>query len=242
MDPFEEPGQRRFVSVPTLIAWLSVCLLAAAWGRSLDPKLQAQWSTLGLYGLVASVGLGLLEKARKARIKHSRQRALLARTAFGFAHISEQGAAAEAIRSAVRSVTTSTGCEIDEIKVPRRPRKDELRAQRRSERLRQLPMEITTVIDHDDLSCELSQPLPCTLRDISSRGVSFQHAVPIEGRIVVLTIRLREGNHLSFVAEVLWTEATNEGFVSGGTILDVGIPDDEQDSELVLEPATVGTA
>jgi hypothetical protein len=215
--------------------------LAAAWGRSLDAQLQAQWSTLGLYGLVASVGLGVLEKGRKARLKSSRQRALQARTAFGLARISEQGAAREAIRSAVSRVTISTGCELDEVTVPKRPRKDERRSQQRSERLRQLPMEITTVIDHDDLTCDLSDPLPCTLRDISSRGISFQHAVPIEGRIIVLTIRLPENRHLSFVAEALWTEATDEGFVTGGTILDVGIPDDSPNRNILLEPAVAAT-
>ncbi len=242
MDPFEEPGKRRSVSVPTLLAWLSVCLLAAAWGRSLDAQLQAQWSTLGLYGLVASVGLGMLEKARKARLKTSRQRALQARTDFGFARISEQGAAHDAIRSAVRRVTTSTGCELDEVTIPKPPRKDERRSQQRSERLRQLPMEVTTIIDHDDLSCDLSEPQSCTLRDISSRGISFQHQAPIEGRIVVLTVRLPEARHLSFVAEALWTEATDEGFVTGGTILDVGIPDDVPSANLLLEPAVVASA
>ncbi len=242
MDPFEEPGQRRFVSIPSLMAWLSVCILAAAWGKSLDNQLQAQWSMLGLYGLVASVGLGVLEKSRNMRLKRARQSAIQARTTFGLARITEQGAAREAINSAVRRVTNSVGADTSSGAAHRRRQMKERRSERRSDHLGRLPMEITVVIDHDDLSCDLSEPFPGTLRDISAGGISFLHAVPIEGRIVVLTIRLPDDNHLSFVAESLWTDATNEGFVSGGSILDVGIPDDARSTAVALEPAAPYTA
>ncbi|MEX2114346.1 MAG: PilZ domain-containing protein [Pirellulales bacterium] len=239
MDPFEEPGQRRFVSIPSLMAWLSVCILAAAWGKSLDDQLQAQWSTLGLYGLVASVGLGVLEKGRNVRLKRARHSAIQARTTFGLARITEQGAAREAINAAVRRVTVSAGADMSNSAAHTQRRAKDRRAERRSEHLGRLPMEITVVIDHDDLSCDLSEPFSGTLRDLSAGGISFLHTTPIEGRIVVLTIRLPDGLHLSFVAEALWTDVTAEGFVSGGSILDVGIPDETRSTVDALQPAAV---
>ncbi len=241
MDPMEEPGQRRYVSIPSLMAWLSVCILAAAWGKSLDENLQAQWSTLGLYGLVASVGLGLLEKGRNLRLKRARQDALQTRTTFGLARITEQEAARDTIYSAVRRVTVSAGADMASSAENVQKRRRERRSERRSEHLGRLPMEVTVVIDHDDLSCDLSSPFPGTLRDLSASGISFLHWVPINGRIVVLTIRLPDGNHLSFVVEALWTDVTRDGFVSGGSILDVGIPDEARSKHDEVELAA-GTA
>ena len=51
-------------SLPKLIAWLSICLLSAAWGHALAPSLRTVWAEIGLFGLSASVGLGCLEKSR----------------------------------------------------------------------------------------------------------------------------------------------------------------------------------
>jgi hypothetical protein len=237
MDPMEEPGQRRYVSIPSLMAWLSVCILAAAWGKSLNENLQAQWSTLGLYGLVASVGLGLLEKGRNSRLKRARKNALQARTTFGLARITEQEAARDTINAAVRRVTISAGADMAGSAAHAQKRRRDRRSEQRSEHLGRLPMEVTVVIDHDDFSCDLSDPFPGTLRDLSASGISFLHWVPIKGRIVVLTIRLTDGNHLSFVVEALWTDVTRDGFVSGGSILDVGIPGQAQSTRDELELA-----
>ena len=51
-------------TLPKLIAWLSLCLLSAAWGHALAPTLRTVWAEIGLFGLSASVGLGVLEKSR----------------------------------------------------------------------------------------------------------------------------------------------------------------------------------
>ena len=51
-------------TLPKLIAWLSICLLSAAWGHALAPSLRTVWAEIGLFGLSASVGLGVLEKSR----------------------------------------------------------------------------------------------------------------------------------------------------------------------------------
>jgi hypothetical protein len=224
------------------MAWLSVCILAAAWGKSLNENLQAQWSTLGLYGLVASVGLGLLEKGRNARLKRARQNALQTRTTFGLARITEQEAARDTINAAVRRVTVGAGADMAGSTTYAQRRSKQKRSERRSVHLGRLPMEITVVVDHDDLSCDLSEPFPGTLRDLSASGISFLHWVPINGRIVVLTIRLPDGNHLSFVVEALWTDVTRDGFVSGGSILDVGIPDEAQSTRDERKLAAAGTA
>ena len=63
-------------SVPSLIAWLGLCLLSASLGRVMPPTLQAVWGYLGLFGLAAGLGLGALEQARQAQNEREQQRAL----------------------------------------------------------------------------------------------------------------------------------------------------------------------
>ena len=65
--------RRKMPSMPSLIAWLSVCLLAAAWGHTLDQHWQAVWRQTGAFGLAAAVGLGALERMRGARSRSEQQ-------------------------------------------------------------------------------------------------------------------------------------------------------------------------
>jgi hypothetical protein len=219
MEPFAEQGQRRFVSIPNLTAWLSLCILAAAWGRSLDDQWQPIWADMGAYGLAASVGLGVLERARLAHKKRARQRAMLARAEFGLAKLNEQGAALDAINAALKKLRNAAG------RCDRRNAAPGASARGRSASdLRQLAMEITPVIDHDEDRCELAQPLAGALREISARGLSFTHERPFLGRVAVLTFRLAADERLSFVVDVLSTAASPEGFVTSASVLDVGVP------------------
>ena len=54
----------RVVTAPTLIGWLSVCLLAGAYGHTLDEKWQQLWAEMGLLGLAAALGLGSIDRLR----------------------------------------------------------------------------------------------------------------------------------------------------------------------------------
>jgi hypothetical protein len=54
----------RKTTLPALIAWLSVCMIAASWGPELGPSLCESWGWTGLFGLTAAVGLELTERSR----------------------------------------------------------------------------------------------------------------------------------------------------------------------------------
>ena len=220
MQVIDDPRQRRIVSIPTLTAWLSVCILAAAWGKSLNENWQQIWADVGAFGLVASVGLSLIERARIAHRRRARERALQSRAEFGLAKLNEQGAALDAINAAIRRLQAAAArysdCESSSG--------GEAGENEAMEPLSRLPMEITPVVDYDDANCELAEPIAGSLRKISARGVAFWHARPFVSRVAVLTFRFGDGQCLSFVVDVLWTEATPEGFVTNGAVLDVGVP------------------
>ena len=63
----EECDMVRGVSITNLIAWLSVCLLAAAWGATIDPSWQPIWMRLGAFGLASALGLSATSKFRERR-------------------------------------------------------------------------------------------------------------------------------------------------------------------------------
>lgn len=50
-----------------LIAWLSLCLLAAAWCPMLDDGCRMFWAHGGLFGLIAAIGLESAENGRVVR-------------------------------------------------------------------------------------------------------------------------------------------------------------------------------
>ena len=74
------------------------------------------------------------------------------------------------------------------------------------------------------------------VRQISSRVVSFDHCALFGTRMALLTFQLSGRDQLSFVVDIMWTEKSDGGFVSGGTLLAVGVPD-FQNHEVVLASA-----
>jgi hypothetical protein len=234
MQAFDEPGQRRVVSVPSLTAWLSLCILAAAWGRSLDEQWQATWASLGAYGLAASVGLGLLEKARLAHQRKLQTSALQSRVECGLARLSEQGATLDSVNAAIRRLSAAAARHARAH--PASACKGE-----RPAPLARLSMTIAPVVDHDETSCELAEAIEGHLLKVSSRGVSFFHGLPFIAPVAVLTFELGDAQRLSFVVDVLWTETSADGFTSGGSVLAVGVPQQDQPFEArrAAEPAAV---
>ena len=61
---FIPPSQRAWVT--TSIAWLSVCIIAAAWGKRLLPnESQDVWGLIGIFGLASALGLASIAKLRR---------------------------------------------------------------------------------------------------------------------------------------------------------------------------------
>jgi hypothetical protein len=224
---------RRLVSIPSLIGWLSVCLLAAAMGRSLDEHWQVVWAEMGAFGLVAAVGLGSIERIRRARQERFRERAMQARFECGLARLNQHSATIDSINAAVRQLAQQAAIDMRGKlgKAQRNRRRDQM------ELVADYPLQIVPVDEHAGGDVELA-PIRGVLQQISSRVVSFDHSEVIPTRTVLLTFRTGE-RPLSFVVDVTWTQKIDGAYSSGGTVLAVGVPAGDEDLPLA-EPQTVG--
>src|ERR1700722_8392617 len=77
----EIPASSGKSSILSLIAWLSVCLLATAWGPRLDASLRDRSAAVGALGLAAAVGLEVTGRTRGHMKKRSQQKAASRRLA-----------------------------------------------------------------------------------------------------------------------------------------------------------------
>jgi hypothetical protein len=226
----------RHPSLTSLIAWLSVCLLAAAWVHTLDERSQALWRQAGAFGLAAAVGLGALEKVRLASDRRVRLRATRIRVESGLNRLNEHSATLDSINAAIRRLT--------EYAVQQRqgPTATPGRSKRFQDLLlKDYPLEVVPIEEAGfKIRCERAQPISGTLRQISSNNVSFEHIEPFTPRVVLLNFSLSGQAQLSFVVDVIWTQKSREGFASGGTLIAVGVPAQE-DVRSVLRPDAVAT-
>jgi hypothetical protein len=231
MEPKCDPPSR-IVSIPSLIGWLSVCLLAAAMGRSLDARWQVVWAQMGAFGLAAAVGLGSLERIRRARLQRSRDRAMQARFECGLARLNQHSATIDSINAAVRKLAQQAAIDMRGKlgRAQRNRRRDQM------ELVADYPLEIVPVDEHAESDVELA-PIVGVLQQISSRVVSFEHRDSIPTRTVLLTFRTGD-MRLSFVVDVTWTQKIDGAYSSGGTVLAVGVPGAEAKPS-VAEPQAV---
>jgi hypothetical protein len=223
-------------SIPTLIAWLSVCLLAASWGHTLDDQWQAIWAEIGAFGLTSAVGLGAIEKVRLAQADRVHNRVLQARVECGLARLNEHSAAVDSINAAVRRLTEHA------VKSRRAEISTAPRSKRRvqNQLLGDYPLEVTAVEDQEgEFDSNHAVAITGLLRQISSQGVTFEHDAAFNTRIVLLTFKLNEEQRLTFVVDVMWTQPTPAGFTSGGAVLAVGVPSEAALSEPSEFPLTV---
>ncbi len=225
----QKPGASwRFISAPAIIGWLSVCLLAGAYGRTLDDRWQQLWAEMGALGLAAALGLGSIERLRQARLKRLRDLAMHARFEFGLDRLNQDSATIDSINAAVRQLAQHARMEVrGKIgTATRNRRRDQL------ELLSDYPLEIVPVDERDDTS-RLLPPLVGKLQQVSSRVVAFEHAETFPTRTVMLNFQVGE-RRLSFVVEVTWTQKLDGAYCSGGTVLAVGVPSDECEHEVAL--------
>src|ERR1700730_13913119 len=100
MSELDSPKQTS--NLVNLTAWLSVCLLAAAFGRTLDSRWQGIWARGGVFGLAAAVALKSLEKARLSREKRVHDLAFRMSRDGRLARLNQRTAAIGAINAAIR--------------------------------------------------------------------------------------------------------------------------------------------
>jgi hypothetical protein len=238
MEICDDRRRPREVSIPSLIGWLSLCLLTAAYGRTLDDRWQPIWVHLGLFGLVSAFGLGRVEAARSARIRWKHFRTLQSRLEQRAAKFTEQSATIETINAGVGKLRKYVQeAHNRSTKLGRGPRCS------RAAMLAHLPLQVIPVQENgDELDRNSAEAIHGSLRSISSQSVAFDHVEPFATQLVLLDFQLGPDERLSFVVDVIWSQHNKRGggFSSGGTVLAVGVPTDPDDHALqstVIETA-----
>jgi hypothetical protein len=223
----------RLVSVSSLIGWLSLCLLAAAWGRTLDEHWQHIWAYAGVFGLAAAVGLGGVEKAQLVREKYVRDLASRMTCDGRLARLNRQSAALEMIDEAIRLLINHVAAERQRLAYNPARGTNPLP-------LSHFPLEVIPIKDDGKaFDIDLAPSIAGSLHAISSRVVSFEHDEAFTEPVVLLTFKLGKCKQLCFVVNVLWTRNVNGKLGSSGAVVVVGVPAD-QVSDIALAKAGEG--
>jgi hypothetical protein len=205
-------------SLTRLIAYLSLCMLAAAFGAMLGPVWSRWWAIFGTFGLVSAIGLRVLNRsrARLADRTRGKQLALKAERRLDemMGDIESSGAIRAALRQFQPGATDST------------PRGTNCQAEARLPLNK--PATITPLLrSSGDAGYQRGKPLAARVRSISGSGFGLAHDQQLERGVVLLEFELEDGQRLQLIADVLWCELQDSGcYFSGGRILEVEGPSD----------------
>ena len=215
MRTLEIDSTRHFLnSTPSLIAWFSVVLLAAAWGRTLDADGQRLWALAGAFGLTAAVGLSGIEKARGVSRRRSREGLLHKRLKAGLAGLTQQNATVDAVSATLERLSADAARHRDACQADN------------ADPLFGWPLDVMPVAEGPaDAASDEPHLLAGRLRQISSRVIVFEHPDPFATRTALLGFRLSSGEQVSFVVELMWTKPIDGELVTSAEILAVGSPE-----------------
>jgi hypothetical protein len=198
--------------IPRLIAYLSLCMLAAAFGARLGPLWCRWWAIFGLFGLASAIGLDLLSRSRARREGETRRQQLARKAECKLDEIICDTKSAGALRAALGQFQADATHPL--------PQDTNREAESR------LPLNKPATITHlsrysGDAIEPLGEPLAVRVRNISRYGFGLAHDQQLELGIVLLECELENGEPVQFVADVLWCELQDGGcYFSGGKILE----------------------
>ena len=222
----------RISSLSRSIAWFSLFLLAAAWGRTLDEQGQEVWALAGAFGLAAAVGQGSLETARLVRERYVQDlvsRVNFERTEGRLTQLNEQSAGLESIDDAICRLTRHIASE------PQWQAVDPARGKSPAA-LSPFPLEVVPVENNGEaFDIGSARSIAGSLRSILSRVVTFEHDHIFSECVALLTFTLRNREKLCFVVDVMWTNTLSDRFVSSGAVMAVGVPDDKAPEMALVE-------
>lgn len=201
-----------------MIAYLSLCMLAAAFGAMLGPAWSYWWAVFGAFGLVSAIGLDVLSDSRTRWAAHARRERSAMRAERKLDEMLGDMESSEAIRAALRPLQPDSTDPTPQD------------ANRQSEA--RLPLDKAATITRllrstGDAGYQLGESLAGRVRSLSRHGFGLAHDQPLERGFVLLTIDRDNSEPLQFVADVLWCELQNNGcYLSGGKLLEVVSPSD----------------
>jgi len=192
-----------------LIAYLSVCMLAASFGSMLDQVWGRWWAIFGSFGLTSAVALDVLFRCRKRAEDLGRNKRLSSQAEKHVDKMMREIEASDAMLAALRKIHPNiTDSE---------PQRGDVRASPR------LPADIpVTVTPICPSSWKLGKSFTGSLRNISRHGISLAHDRCLKGEFVLLEIQPKHGEPILLVANVLWCELQASGqYFSGGKLVEL---------------------
>jgi hypothetical protein len=204
--------------LPRLIAYLSLCMLSAAFGAMVNPGWCQWWAIFGAFGLVSAVGLDILNRSRARRADHTHREQLALKAKRRLDEMMGDMESSRAIDAALRQfqpgatdpTPQGTNCQAE----PRLPLKK--------------PATITCLLRYSSGAVERrGKPLVGRVRNISRDGFDLSHDQRLGRGLVLLEFELENGEPLQLIADVFWCELQASGcYFSGGKILEVVSPSD----------------
>jgi hypothetical protein len=185
-------------------------MLAATWGRTIDPQWQGWWTKAGTLGLIAAVVLDRSERKRFARKAKVRENAARVISESRLAKVHEQESTRSSVIDAIHELSTYAGLDLNDF-----------------------PLGIVPIHDdgNHDVEFQSVRSIPGTLISLTPTTVSFTHNDDFDGQVVLLRFRLHKTRLLCFVVEVVGTQVSDNGFTSTGAVLAAGVPDPKPSKE-----------
>ena len=200
----EKPGY-----AARLIGYLSFGMLAAGAGAMFGETWGRVWFGFGLFGLVSSLGLNSLSRAR-ARSKYLKKKEELSLQAEK--HLTEMAIVEESfdeICEAVRRIQS------DAMESKAKGGKSE----RETRSSLNKPVTITPLEWSRTIK---DKSIEGYMRNISGHGFGLAHDCSLQQGYVLLELELENRETVGFIADLLWCEAQPNGqFFSGGKFLEL---------------------
>lgn len=196
-------------SITRLIAFLSVCMLAVAFGSMLDLGWGRIWGIFGAFGLTSAVALDALcrsrAQAKELRAREERSSRDEERVDKMMREIEASEVMSAALREIQPNVTDSEPQRGDLRDSPRGPT--------------DAPVTITPLCPS---SGKLGESLRGYVRNISRHGVSLAHDCFLNREFVLLEITGTNGKPILLTANMLWCEIQPSGqYFSGGKVVEL---------------------
>ena len=205
------PGRR---SVPTLIAWLSLVMIAAGWVQLFRLQSSPILLGLGTFGIAAALGLDIRRRTRQLqgmRGDSAEQQLAQQQLTKRLSELVAVGTKTAEIRDVMQQIIethdTSTERRIERRATSRIPV--------------QIPVQLRPAAgDGVDEDGQNSSAVMC---EISAGSVRLLHQRPIQDRRVIVLFDLLDEKSITLTTELQWSEhQVNGTYASGGKVVDVG--------------------
>lgn len=208
-----EGDAAKTTSVSELIAWLSVCMLAASWATTFDPSWGRCWAIFGAFGLTSALGMDVLKRSQQQRQIRARNRRTTRRAERNLDKEIDGMESSTAVRFAVvrlkQSLAKAQANRRHSAAQPGPPSNDEVT--------------LTRLYGWPKVVCDrMAESVAGRLRGISRQGAELVHDRRIERGLVLLACPLDPARQVHFIADVLWCELQNDGrYFSRAKLIDV---------------------